>query len=570
MLQRILRVLRTSRYLKLSQLYWFIRRRIIKTQTTVQSLPDNILRRDWVWSLESTANDKQAIAAVEFCFLNVSRSYPLAAIDWAPQDVNRLWRYNLHYFDFLLDSRRTISEKNYLINDWIHKNPLGSEPAWEPYTASLRIVNWIKFLSHPQSTSGYADALRSLYQQVLWLEQNLELHILANHYFENLKSLLFAGVFFQGTDADRWKNLAVAELEEQLREQILPDGCHYERTPQYHCVILDDVLDLLELTNLASNLFYPRFVEQLKNIAKRMSVFLADILNPLGQYPLFNDSAFYDVAPLDILRRAEQLLGEALVVSSGAVAAGRENAIVQHHAAGFYGYRAGNDWFMIDCGGIGPAYQPGHTHCDFLSYELMIGGIPLVVDTGVLEYEPGAMRHHVRSTAAHNTVQVDDVEQSEIWGEFRVARRARKRSAEIRRRPEGIVFEGSFIGFFAVGEILHKRLVHIETDLTGLPVAWNIKDVVSGKGGHRLRSYIHLHPEITPVLQDEKLSFDYDGKSLACLIVSPSNNANPIITIEASTYCPEFGRAVPSHVVMIEMQTELPTEFGYTIRRSGK
>src|SRR5690348_8231445 len=143
MWQRILRVLRTSRYLKPSQLYWFIRRRVIKTRTKIPFVPENILSRDWLWpSDKATVNEDWAIAAVEFHFLNITRQYPLAALDWAPHDVNRLWRYNLHYFDYLLDASRTVAEKNYLISDWIIKNPLGSEPAWEPYTASLRIVNW--------------------------------------------------------------------------------------------------------------------------------------------------------------------------------------------------------------------------------------------------------------------------------------------------------------------------------------------------------------------------------------------------------------------------------------------
>jgi uncharacterized heparinase superfamily protein len=242
--------------------------------------------------------------------------------------------------------------------------------------------------------------------------------------------------------------------------------------------------------------------------------------------------------------------------------------IIQHHAAGFYGYSAGTDWIMIDCGDIGPAYQPGHTHCDMLSYELVIDGIPVVVDTGVLEYEPGEMRQLVRSTAAHNVVQVGDAEQSEIWGEFRVARRARKLRAEIRRKAEGIVFEGVFSGFHALGEIIHKRRIQIELDNAGKSQSWDITDVIKGRGNNRLRSYIHLHPDIQPVLQDEMVSLDYHGKSLARLITSPAHASKAVLRIDQSIYCPEFGLPQSSHVVVIEMQADLPAEFGYTIRRS--
>lgn len=57
----------------------------------------------------------------------------------------KLWRYNLHYFDYLLDSDRCSKAKARLISDWIDRNPIGIGDGWEPYTLSLRIVNWIKF-----------------------------------------------------------------------------------------------------------------------------------------------------------------------------------------------------------------------------------------------------------------------------------------------------------------------------------------------------------------------------------------------------------------------------------------
>ncbi len=571
-IQRVLRIARTVRYLRMSQLYWFIRRRVIKTQAVAPVVPDVILCREFLWPTLPQALEPDSSSSrnedIAFCFLNVSRSFSASAMHWAPQDVNRLWRYNLHYFDFLQDAR-SIAEKEFLIGDWIEKNPLGSEPAWEPYTASLRIVNWVKYLAALASrTSESCSAmLSSLYQQALWLEKNLEFHILANHYFENLKALLFAGVFFQGKDADRWGKYAVAELEKELREQILPDGCHYERTPQYHCVVLNDVLDLIQLTRLPlaeqrSEWFSPEFSIQLMDAAKKMLVFLADIINPLGQYPLLNDSAFYDVTPLEILRRAKSL-GIFLDVASN-----ESSRIVQHHAAGFYGYSMGADWFMIDCGDIGPAYQPGHTHCDMLSYELVIAGIPVVVDSGLLEYEPGEMRRYVRSTAAHNVVQIDDAEQSEIWGEFRVARRARKLHAEIQRQLDEIVFEGSFSGFHKLNGIVHRRKVRIKVDDNGRSQCWAITDEIKGGGNHRLRSYIHLHPAITPSWQGEILSLDYHGKSFANLILSSTVLANVVVKIEDSLFCPEFGLSYKSKKIVLELQSSLPVQFGYTIKRS--
>jgi len=39
-------------------------------------------------------------------------------------------------------------------------------------------------------------------------------------------------------------------LARELREQILPDGGHFERSPMYHAILLKDVLDLLHLADV--------------------------------------------------------------------------------------------------------------------------------------------------------------------------------------------------------------------------------------------------------------------------------------------------------------------------------
>ena len=132
----------------------------------------------------------------------------------------KLWRYNLHYFDYLFHTGRSDEAKMYLISDWITKNHPGVGEGWEPYTLSLRIVNWIKFFALNEAAIR-TEWLPSLYTQALWLEKNVESHILANHYLKNGVALFFAGMYFNGTDADRWirkgRRILRSELEEQFR-----------------------------------------------------------------------------------------------------------------------------------------------------------------------------------------------------------------------------------------------------------------------------------------------------------------------------------------------------------------
>ena len=184
----------------------------------------------------------------EFAFLNRSQRFSDGKVDWRSPDKDKLWRYNLHYFDYVLDQDRPRASIDALIDDWIERNPPGTPDAWEPFPVSLRIVNWVKLLLRPEYRERPNAAwLNSLHQQALWLERNLEKHLLANHYFKNGKALLFAGLFFAGADADRWLRKGARIVGGEIGEQILPDGGHFERSPMYHAMILEDCLDLLNI-----------------------------------------------------------------------------------------------------------------------------------------------------------------------------------------------------------------------------------------------------------------------------------------------------------------------------------
>ena len=143
------------------------------------------------------------LAANRFRFL--SEEHELAsATDWNNADWPRLWTYNLHYFDDL-DSAGAPARASWhaaLIDRWISENPAPLGAGWEPYCLSLRIVNWCRFawsggVLTPEATQSLAVQLRALNDQI-------EVHLLGNHLFANAKALVFGGLYFEGTEADRW------------------------------------------------------------------------------------------------------------------------------------------------------------------------------------------------------------------------------------------------------------------------------------------------------------------------------------------------------------------------------
>ncbi|MFW0776171.1 MAG: heparinase II/III domain-containing protein [Rickettsiales bacterium] len=550
---KLLRTLHTIRYLQPRQAFYFFWRRVIGLRAVNMAARELPARTALQWPVRNHADDSLTEQPLTFHFLNHSESFA-TDIDWCPQQCNRLWRYNLHYFAYL-HADVSDSSKARLIDDWIGNNPQGSQPAWEPYTASLRIVNWVQYFSREGIAASDA-ALQSLFEQSLWLEKNLELHILANHYFENLKALCFAASFFTGGDARRWQRYVLRELPLQLDEQFFEDGGHYERSPQYHAILLEACLEIYRLAASEGGEWLQPVQAHLQSVIENGLQFLQTIVSPQQQIPLLNDSA-YAVAPeLAQLHNDAASLQLALPADTTA-----PQASIEYPQSGIYGYRHQQDWFLLDCGDIGPAYQPGHTHCDFLSYELMVAGQLLITDTGVCEYEPGPMRHHVRSTAAHNTVTVDGAEQSEIWGEFRVARRAQKQFATLEQHPARWQFSGGFRGFPALGWLQHQRDVGLELSPQGDIQAVTISDQITGAGTRQLQSYIHLHPAIRPQKRGSEWEL-YQGQRLLARLRCTDNST---INEQQSPWCPEFGQQISRPCLVVSCETELPASFGYTI-----
>ena len=197
---RIGRTWRTVRHLRRSQIAWLAYRRLVPLTAVAAPKPAEVRRRDGIGLRPRPCNARLGTdGGWTFTFLSRARTYTPSSVDWHPTDVPRLWRYNLHYFDYLLDDDCPLAARDALLEHWIAANPPGTRDAWEPYPTSLRIVNWIDFFLRTAAHRPPKPAwLRSLCHQAAWLERNVECHLLANHLLKNAVALVFAGAFFQG------------------------------------------------------------------------------------------------------------------------------------------------------------------------------------------------------------------------------------------------------------------------------------------------------------------------------------------------------------------------------------
>ena len=356
-----------------------------------------------------------------FTFLNLSHTFE-GAIDWNFSQYGKLWAYNLNYFDYLRQEEVSREEGLALIREFIDHIEDNRE-GLEPYPISLRGINWIKFLSRHAIEDEQIDA--SLYAQYRILLDNLEYHLLGNHLLENGCSLLFGACYFRdGELYDKAREILIGELQ----EQVLEDGGHVERSTMYHGILLERLMDCY---NLVLNNEWGRDEELEVLLGEKAELMLGWLEKmtidrrpttdesrpssvsgqPSGSLPLLNDAAKgMGPEPGALFAYADRLGVEAEDVSLG--------------ESGYRTYLTDSLALICDVGAIGPDYQPGHAHSDTLSFVLYHEGRPVLIDPGISTYENGDRRQLERSTAFHNTVQLGDREQSEVWHAFRVGRRA--------------------------------------------------------------------------------------------------------------------------------------------------
>jgi uncharacterized heparinase superfamily protein len=449
-----------------------------------------------------------------------NRTWPLAVPqEWNPPELgDRLETLLLHSMEYAEALDNDMFQA--VVEDWIDQNPPYGPGywlrSWNGYALSIRVVVWMQQLAararwlRPEFTK---IARLSIEQQLDFLTSHLEVDIGGNHLVRNIRALLWAGRFFDGAAAARWRDIGSTLLERELAAQVLTDGCHFEVSPAYHLQVFADLLDCAAL--LPAGPLRDRLDETLHAMAQ----VAADMTHPDGFVSLFNDGwlhmTYSPAACLDVYAR----------LFAREVTPRRTFALRE---AGYFGVRRARDLVIVDAGRIGPDHLPAHAHGDIFSFEWTLAGQRVIVDAGVSEYAPGEWRDYARSTRAHNTVTVGDEDQCEFWSSFRVARRARVTRHHYGETAGGFVLEASHDGYRRLtGAPVHTR----RFDVT--PHRIEVRDQVQGGAGQPVRARLLLHPavRVEPV---------EGGLTLTIGHVQAALRARHEISLEQAWWSPEF------------------------------
>jgi uncharacterized heparinase superfamily protein len=458
-----------------------------------------------------------------------------------------LWLFNLHYFGWLDAVPR--DEQRRLVFDWIERYPPGRQrPGWMPYPLSLRLRHWTTLLFDAEGPATWSETARarmldSIEAQAECLVHTLEYHLRGNHLLESAITLKLLAACFRGPAVEGWRRRADALLDEELDEQFLLDGGHVERSPTYHALLAQGLLDLANVL--------PESDEIRLRVEQRLPVilrFLSAMRHPDGELALFGDAA-HGIAPepAALLGYAARLGFEAPEFASGSFP-----------VTGYHVWRSGGDALFVDAGPLGPDYLPAHAHGDIFSYELSLDGRRVVVDGGTSTYEAGAERDWARSTRAHNTVEIAGIDQAEFFAAFRVGRRGRPRDVSARVSAEGMQLAGWHDGYRRLrGAPMHHR----ELQLVG-PGALLVWDTIESSVPHEAVSRVRFAPGAVVRIEGPDVAMI----ELAQLRLS-LRAFGGVLEAESDHYAPRFGERLPCSVLALRKGAQ--PEFGYALTRAG-
>lgn len=487
-----------------------------------------------------------------FCFLHQTAGFGPDEPDWRASGMPKLWRYHLHYFDWLKDENADHARHALVLDHWIAHNPRGSEDAWEPYTVSLRLINWIGYCVRRRQLGieVKSEWIDSIAEQGNWLARNLEFHIRANHLLKNRFALVWFRLFFRVDNSDALLHRACSDLQAELLEQFNADGGHYERSPSYHAICLEHCIALFDALHAAA--VPTPLLLTLRNVIDKGLRFLQALSLSDGKVALIGDSTLHGAHCWQTLHDYWQRVSRSPSIPSA------DPTALQHFAeTGFVVWSFGNGKLIASTGGPSPSYQPGHAHCDAGSFELEWMGRRVIVDSGVSQYAPGSMRQYVRSSRAHNVLTVEDQDQNEIWGEFRIGARIEILSVDVRQLNDSVQIQLEMRSHSASSiAYSHRRVLTLKSHQI------RISDTVQLNQPAQVHSRLHFHPEFQLYQRDGVWYLD-DDATLSIHIETPEPMTDGV---EAGYYCPDFGIVLPNQCLLLSMQCHQQGALDVTIR----
>lgn len=451
-------------------------------------------------------------------------------------DCKLVWEPNRHHQLAVLgrayratgDARYSAAIEEQLAS-WLDACPFGVGMNWRsPLELAIRLINWVWALGLVEGAALRSPDLRrrvlhSAYLHLWDVRRKYSRGSSANNHAIGEAAGVFIGAsYFRGLpQVASWRRQAREILEREIVAQTYADGFTREQAVGYHYFVLQFLLLAGLVARWTGEDFPPAYwarIESMMNFAAALieggpvpmigdadDGYVLDLGGPRGDFrPLLAVGAvLFDRPDLKALagpfpEGARWLLGAeaAAKYASSTVPAQAPLVSRAFPDSGYYLLQFGAAGsqpaisVIFDCGELGFGSISAHGHADALSVVVRAFGKDVLVDPGTYDYFTHPQwRSYFRSTAAHNTIEVDGEDQSVMLGPFLWGERARSRCLSWAPSPTGGFVEGEHHGYARLSDpVVHRRRLSLDGERGEL----RIEDTVEAKASHEVSLAFHF------------------------------------------------------------------------------
>jgi uncharacterized heparinase superfamily protein len=421
--------------------------------------------------------------------LHGGQRWPFTDLAELSEKANQHWRAHVHGFDWLCDLRAVGSDSSRelarkYISQWIGTYTNWSPLAWKSDVLGQRLSNWLTHYGFFAS-SGSQNFTELFFKEVAQQARHLNRVVMSTTEgparVRGLKGLIYCGVALP--EREKYFHRGLGYLEAELNDQIFLDGGHCSRNPQVHAEVLADIISIRD-TFVSAHIDVP---DWLLGVVKRMVPMLRAFRHADGGLALFNGSANGDSSFIDMLLSKSKV---------------KTRAISSAPHTGFHRLYAGRTTIIMDTGE--PPNQTANNwgHAGTLAFEMSAEKDRIIVNCGMSRTSTLDWRQALRSTAAHSTIVVDDVNSSEINSAGGYSRKLGQVISSRREIDGSVIIEASYDGYYKLFGLIHRRLIMLSPD----GAEFQGEDTLIGSGGHSYNLCFHLHPSVQATILRNKSS----------------------------------------------------------------
>ncbi len=480
-----------------------------------------------------------------------------------------------------------------MLASWLHAcaYPLGLN--WtSALEHGIRLINWYlagRLLGGGASGDELLPGLLpSIYRHCQFIWKNRSRFSSANnHLIGEMAGLYVASCAWPcWPQSGRWRESAREILQREVRRQVHADGVTREQTVAYQIF----VLQFLIVAGLVGEAHGEQFSAEFWAVVKRMISFLRSVANASGCLPDFGDSddgMVFVLTPDARTRRLQDMLDLDQMFSQPDSVASREESTAHWLRSGFpmpaawshrgelqrrefpdggyfiLGHHFGQPdevSLVFDAAPLGYLSLAAHGHADCLSFVLSIAGEQILIDPGTYCYhDDPETRDYFRSTAAHNTVRVDGLDQSEMAGPFMWRRKAQP-ALELRSLdgPSQLI-RARHDGYERLRDpVTHTREVRFDGRMQSVEVI----DTITAVGTHQIERFWHFAERCSIQISEDGYLAIGSGKVRLQMRCDASTTVQLLRGSHAPRggwVSPRFGILRPTTTVLCRTQIQGPT-----------